>query len=62
MDLLFIIIRRWKLIVLTMIPIVILGIIFSITRPSIYEADTTLMVSAISDTGINNSDISLNQK
>lgn len=63
MDLIFIIIRRWKLIVLTMIPIIILGVIFSATRPSIYKADTTLMVSSgMSNIGLDNSDISLNQK
>lgn len=63
MDLLFIVIRRWKLIVLTMIPIIIGGIIFSATRPSVYRAETTLMVSSgMTNIGIDNSDISLNQK
>ena len=63
MDLIFIMIRRWKLIGLTMIPIIILGVVFSVTRPSIYKADTTLMVSSgMSSIGLDNSDISLNQK
>ena len=63
MDLIFIMIRRWKVIGLTMIPIIILGVVFSATRPSIYKADTTLMVSSgMSNIGLDNSDISLNQK
>ena len=63
MDLIFVMIRRWKLIVLTTIPIIIIGFLFAMTRPSIYRAETTLMVSSgIASIGIDNSDISLNQK
>lgn len=62
-DLIFILIRRWKVIVLMMIPTIILGFIFAITRPSVYEANTTLIVSSgMAGIGLNNSDISLNQK
>lgn len=62
-DLVFILIRRWKVIVLMMIPTVILGFIFAITRPSVYEANTTLIVSSgMAGIGLDNSDISLNQK
>lgn len=63
MDLIFTMIRRWKLIVLTMIPIIIIGFFLALTRPSIYRAETTLMVSSgMTSIGIDNSDISLNQK
>lgn len=62
-DLVFILIRRWKVIILMMIPTVILGFIFAITRPSVYQANTTLIVSSgMAGIGLNNSDISLNQK
>ena len=62
-DLVFILIRRWKVIVLMIIPTVILGFIFAITRPSVYEANTTLIVSSgTAGIGLDNSDISLNQK
>lgn len=63
LDLIFMFIRRWKVVVLMMIPTVILGFIFAITRPSVYEANTTLIVSSgMAGIGLNNSDISLNQK
>ena len=62
-DLIFILIRRWKVIVLTTIPIIILGLLFAITRPSVYQANTTLIVSSgMAGIGLDNSDISLNQK
>lgn len=44
MDLVFILIRRWKLIVATMVPVLILGTIFAMTRPSIYKSEATLIV------------------
>ncbi|MDP0506682.1 MAG: Wzz/FepE/Etk N-terminal domain-containing protein [Fusobacterium sp. JB019] len=62
-DLIFVMIRRWKLIVLTIIPVIIIGFFFALTRPSVYQAETTLMVSSgMASVGIDNSDISLNQK
>lgn len=62
-DLVFVLIRRWKVIVLMTIPVVMLGVIFAITRPSVYEANTTLIVSSgMSGIGLNNSDVALNQK
>ena len=62
-DLLFMLIRRWKVIVLVTIPVVMLGFFVASTRPSVYRADTTLMVSnGMQATGLDNSDISLNQK
>ncbi len=60
-DLLFMVIRRWKIIVLVTIPIVIAGFFVASTRPSVYRADTTLIVSS-GQTSLDNSDITLNQK
>ena len=63
LDLVFMLIRRWKVIVLLMIPVVILGFLFASTRPSVYKADTTLIVSSgMQSVGLDNSDITLNQK
>lgn len=62
-DLIFTIFRRWKVIILTMIPVIILGFIFANTRPTIYEAQTNLIISG-NNPGISldKSDIDLNQK
>lgn len=60
-DLLFMLIRRWKVIVLVTIPIVIAGFFVASTRPSIYKADTTLIVSS-GQISLDNSDVMLNQK
>ena len=62
-DLLFMLIRRWKVIVLVTIPVVMLGFFVASTRPSVYRADTTLMVSSgMQSTSIDRSDIDLSQK
>lgn len=62
-DLIFTLIRRWKLIVLTAIPVVILGVIFAATRPTVYQAETTLIVSNnMSSVSLDSSDISLSQR
>lgn len=63
LDLVFMFIRRWKVIVLLMVPVVILGFLFASTRPSVYEADTTLIVSSgMQSVGLDNNDVALNQK
>lgn len=63
LDFIFVIIRRWKVIVLMMIPAVILGLFFAMTKPSVYQADTTLIVaSGMQSVGLESSDIALNQK
>ncbi len=63
LDFIFIFIRRWKVITLLMIPTVILGFLFASTRPSLYKADTTLIVSSgMQSVGLDNSDVMLNQK
>lgn len=62
-DLIFMFIRRWKVIILLMFPVIVLGFLFASTRPSMYKADTTLIVSSgIQSVGLDNSDITLNQK
>ena len=62
-DLLFMLIRRWKVIILITIPIIIFGFFYASTRPSVYQADTTLMVSSgIQSTGIDRGDVDLSQK
>lgn len=62
-DLIFTLLRRWKIIVLIAVPIIILGFCYAMTRPNIYRAQTTLIVSN-SPTGIsvNSGDIYVNQK
>lgn len=63
LDFVFMAIRRWKVVVLMIIPTVILGFIFAITRPSVYQAKTTLIVSSsMVGIGLNNNDVDLNQK
>ena len=44
-DLIFATIRRWKLIVLITIPIVLAGVFFAATRPTVYTATVTMMVT-----------------
>ena len=62
-DLIFTLIRRWKLIVLTAIPVVILGVIFAATRPTVYQAETTLIVSNnMSSVALDSTDITLSQR
>jgi len=46
MELLFIMNRKRKLIVMTIILTAITGIVFSFSRPILYEAESTLMVSS----------------
>ena len=63
LDLVFMVIRRWKVIVLMIIPTAVFGFFFAITRPSVYQADTTLIVSSgMQSVGLESSDIALNQK
>lgn len=63
LDLVFMVIRRWKVMVLMIIPTIALGLFFAMTRPSVYQADTTLIVSSgMQSLGLDNNDITLNQK
>jgi capsular polysaccharide biosynthesis protein len=65
MDLLFILIRRWKLIFIVAIPVLILGLTFAMMKKDVYQAEATLMVSSgqiYSVEKLDNSEISKNQK
>ena len=65
MDLVFILLRNWKLIVMTAVPVLVLGVVFAMTRPDVYKAKSTLMVSSgavYTTTNLDNSEISRNQK
>jgi capsular polysaccharide biosynthesis protein len=65
MDLAFILIRNWKLIAISTVSVLVLGSIFAFTRPDIYKAETTLMVSSgriYSVSNLDSSEITGNQK
>ena len=62
-DLIFATIRRWKLIVLITIPIVLAGVFFAATRPTVYTATVTMIVTNPEETttmGGANLDVSKN--
>ena len=61
-DLIFALLRRWKVIVLITIPIVIAGFFMASTRPTVYRSETTLMVSAGNGLSVDGSDIGEGQK
>ena len=44
-DLIFSTIRRWKVIALIAVPIILAGIFFAATRPTLYKADVTMIVT-----------------
>jgi capsular polysaccharide biosynthesis protein len=65
MDLIFILIRNWKIIAGSTMVVFILGTIFAFTRPDIYKAETTLMVSSgqiYTASSLDNSEIDRNQR
>lgn len=65
MDFIFLILQNWKLVIGTMIPVVILGLTFAMTRPNIYKSEATLMVSSgqvYTGDVLDNSEITRNQK
>jgi len=65
MDLVFILIKSWKIIILSALPVIILGAVFAMTRPDIYRAEATLMISSgqiYSVNNLDNAEISKNQK
>ena len=61
-DLIFALLRRWKVIVLITIPIVIAGFFMASTRPTVYRSETILMVSAGNGLSVDGSDIGEGQK
>lgn len=65
MDLIFTIIRRWKLIVFIGVPLFIVGALFAMSRPTIYRAEMTMIVSngrSYSASSLDGSELSVNQK
>lgn len=64
MDLVFILVRRWKLIAATTGVMAVLGVVFALVKPSVYTASTKLMVSNGSYTArsLDRNELSLNQQ
>ena len=65
MDLFFTLLRRWKLIALIAIPVFSLGVFFAMTRPTVYKAEMTMMVSNgrnFSGSSLDGGELSVNQK
>ena len=65
MDLVFTLLRRWKLITLIAMPIFGLGVFFAATRPTIYKAEMTMIVSSgrnFSANSLDGGELSVNQK
>lgn len=65
MDLMYTLLKRWKLILIVSIPIFMLGIFFAFTRPDIYKAEMKLIVSSERGFNINSVDggeLTANQK
>ncbi|MGL5058302.1 MAG: YveK family protein [Fusobacteriaceae bacterium] len=65
MDLFFTIMRRWRLILLVATPVFLLGIFFAFTRPTVYRAEMTMMVSSgrnYTASSLDGGELSVNQK
>lgn len=62
-DLIFATIRRWKVITLIAVPIIIAGIFFAATRPTLYKAEAKMIImNNNQSTTIIASDLYINQK
>lgn len=62
-DLIFATIRRWKVITLIAVPVILAGIFFAATRPTVYRADVTMMITnPNAATTIGAADIYVNEK
>lgn len=61
MDLVFLLIKRWKLITMVAAPIVALGVYFAIISPDMYKAEATIMLSS-GHRKLNSEEISRNQR
>lgn len=61
MDLVFLLIKRWKLITMVAAPIVVLGVYFAIISPDMYKAEATIMLSS-GHRKLNSEEISRNQR
>ena len=65
MDLIFTLLRRWKLIGLVALPIFGMGVFFALTRPTIYKTEMTMMVLSgrnFNASSLDGGELSLNQK
>lgn len=65
LDLVFTLLRRRKLIILIALPIFIFGVFFAVTRPNVYKAEMTMMVSSgrnFSARSLDGGELSVNQK
>lgn len=64
MDLVFILVRRWKLIGITTAGMAVLGVVFALGKPEVYTASTKLMVSNgnYSARSMDRNELSLNQQ
>lgn len=62
-DLIFALLRRWKVIVLISAPIILLGLFFAMTKPTLYRAETKMIIiNSNQSTTIAASDLYINQK
>ncbi len=65
MDLVFTLLRRWKLIGLVALPIFGMGVFFALTRPTVYKTEMTLMISSgrnFNASSLDGGELSVNQK
>lgn len=65
MDLVFTLLRRWKLIGLVALPIFGMGVFFALTRPTVYKTDMTMMISSgrnFNASSLDGGELSVNQK
>ncbi|GLI56902.1 capsular polysaccharide biosynthesis protein CpsC [Propionigenium maris DSM 9537] len=64
MDLVFILVRRWKLIGITTAGMAVLGVVFALVKPDVYTASTKLMISSgnYSARSLDKNELSLNQQ
>jgi len=60
-NLVFLLLKRWKVIIMVAVPIMILGVNFVRTRPNIYKAEATLMLSS-GQRKLNTAEMSRNQR
>ena len=65
MDLVFTLLRRWKLIGLVALPIFGMGVFFALTRPTVYKTEMTMMISSgrnFNASSLDGGELSVNQK
>lgn len=65
MDLVFTLLRRWKLIGLVALPIFGMGVFFALTRPTVYKTEMTMMISSgrnFNASSLDGEELSVNQK